>query len=620
MISPNFLPPEIKKSLQKQNSDHKFFRVLVWSAIPNLNWPTLNLPQARARRRVGDQIWLALLFVAIFVVGIFGYPAADAAYRVYKLYPIVKQVKSSALAYEFNSLYIQAQSAHYHLQRLNKDSRTLARLRFIPGLGPKLQQINNTAAGAEMALHAFLPSLEVLSNMDGKVHEIPATERREVIAHIAQNSDELKAASNLLKKGSLPLAPHQVRAALAAIDQAASLSRDLPEILGVNEPARYLVVFANNLEIRPAGGFIGSYGLLTVKDGEIADFQVRDSYELPGARNVNLGPPAPPVAQRFLAINGFPFRDSNWDPDHQAAAQSIKAAYAREGGEYGGEIKGVITVTTEVLKETMALTGPVKVNELVFSEDNVVQELEKQVEITFYEQNISWFRRKDIVGDLARELRQRVEGFTFEQNMALLEMFGDLADRKHIAFSFDNAKLQESVSDSGWDGRLLPYSGDTLMVVDANLMGHKTEPAMVKKYSYGVSEDGGKLYGNLTIHYRHRGQLNPLVHNYRTYVRVYAPNGSKLVGSRGTDGTIDTMSEFNRTVFGTLLTVPIAQEKKITFTYELPSNVAADKNYSLQVLKQIGSYPIDLQLSFDFANVKREIRETFDTDKLYKLN
>ncbi|MFZ1654590.1 MAG: DUF4012 domain-containing protein, partial [Candidatus Moraniibacteriota bacterium] len=38
----------------------------------------------------------------------------------------------------------------------------------------------------------------------------------------------------------------------------------------------FLVLFQNNMELRPGGGFIGSFGILKVKDGSITDFSSND--------------------------------------------------------------------------------------------------------------------------------------------------------------------------------------------------------------------------------------------------------------------------------------------------------------------------------------------------------
>ena len=38
----------------------------------------------------------------------------------------------------------------------------------------------------------------------------------------------------------------------------------------------FLILFQNNMEIRPGGGYIGSFGILKVKDGQVTDIQTHD--------------------------------------------------------------------------------------------------------------------------------------------------------------------------------------------------------------------------------------------------------------------------------------------------------------------------------------------------------
>ena len=95
MIEPNFLPPQIKLKLQKQSSADFKTRAFVSHGAPV--WPRLSLgfPSAlRLRLAAGERVFLGLIFLALIIVGMFVLPAADAAYRVYKLYPFVGSLKS----------------------------------------------------------------------------------------------------------------------------------------------------------------------------------------------------------------------------------------------------------------------------------------------------------------------------------------------------------------------------------------------------------------------------------------------------------------------------------------------------------------------------------------------
>ena len=48
----------------------------------------------------------------------------------------------------------------------------------------------------------------------------------------------------------------------------------LPEILGVNRPQKYLLLFQNDTELFPSGGLISSYGTVAFEGGRISEFEL----------------------------------------------------------------------------------------------------------------------------------------------------------------------------------------------------------------------------------------------------------------------------------------------------------------------------------------------------------
>jgi hypothetical protein len=53
----------------------------------------------------------------------------------------------------------------------------------------------------------------------------------------------------------------------------------LPDIsINLSKPSpKYLILFQNNLELRPAGGYIGNFGILKVKNGQIVSLETHDT-------------------------------------------------------------------------------------------------------------------------------------------------------------------------------------------------------------------------------------------------------------------------------------------------------------------------------------------------------
>src|SRR5579859_2233306 len=53
------------------------------------------------------------------------------------------------------------------------------------------------------------------------------------------------------------------------MSQVTSLFPLLPALLGIGTPANYLIEILDSTELRPAGGFIGNYGIVTLAEGQV---------------------------------------------------------------------------------------------------------------------------------------------------------------------------------------------------------------------------------------------------------------------------------------------------------------------------------------------------------------
>ncbi|HYD92226.1 MAG TPA: hypothetical protein VEA37_12155, partial [Flavobacterium sp.] len=273
---PNFLTPEIKQlyfTKSPQPTESIFRRVDVWASAIVLDWKAsrparVTKPVAvvaapkPAYKSTEKTSWIrgvVLGFVFVFAVGVaaFGYPVADAAYRLYKLYPLISDAKTSINSGNLKELYPEIKAAQYQLKALNKDMNALAPLRNLPLIGSKVQSARYLVRGSQKTVDVFVPVVHSVSQANN-LSELGPDQRKQIINHLAAQSNDLKIAALMLKRGESSLMPHQVRDGIHAIDKLAYIAPELPELLGVNAPKRYLIIFANNMEIRPAGGFVGS--------------------------------------------------------------------------------------------------------------------------------------------------------------------------------------------------------------------------------------------------------------------------------------------------------------------------------------------------------------------------
>ena len=101
----------------------------------------------------------------------------------------------------------------------------------------------------------------------------------------------------------------------------------------------YLVLFQNNMELRPTGGFIGSYALLNIGNGKMKGFSISDVYTADGQLKGHVDPPD--AIRKYLAQPHFFLRDSNYDPDFVVSSE--KAIWFLQK-ELGINVDGVIGI------------------------------------------------------------------------------------------------------------------------------------------------------------------------------------------------------------------------------------------------------------------------------------
>ncbi len=127
------------------------------------------------------------------------------------------------------------------------------------------------------------------------------------------------------------------------------------EKIGTNQGAqRYLIIVQDPNELRPTGGFITTYGVLTLDQGKIIDFNIDSSLTLDRLIEGKIEPPA--VVKQLLGQQNWRFHDSNLDADFKISGEQIAWFYQRFKSV---NIDGVIGTNTNLLRFILEQTGNV---------------------------------------------------------------------------------------------------------------------------------------------------------------------------------------------------------------------------------------------------------------------
>lgn len=394
----------------------------------------------------------------------------------------------------------------------------------------------------------------------------------------------------------------------------------LPTLLGYPTERNYLFFLQNNTELRPTGGFLGTFGVLTVVDAEMRTMETHDVYTYDGPSEKTPRPLPPEPIRKYIGIDKWYLRDANWSPDFPTSVETMERFYNDEAAiVLGGKvprIDGVIAVTPKLASDILRMTGPVTIDKITFTAENLVDTLEFQVEKGFVASGIPLEQRKRIVAKLAEEIVNRVKTFQLVKLVELLGVVGNDLKEGHISLSMKDPGLQRIVLENDWGGKMKAVAGDYVSVIDANLASLKTDRVMKRTITYSLAPAGQGYEGRLAIRYQNQGGFDWKTTRYRTYTRAYLPAGTVLLGTSGAmendklkdpgrhAGKVDTYNELGRTAFGAFISIEPGEIKTLEFRFLLAPGVVTMLNngmYQLDVEKQAGTLAHGLTLDLDFG-------------------
>lgn len=392
-----------------------------------------------------------------------------------------------------------------------------------------------------------------------------------------------------------------------AVAQLVPATTIIPAIAGFPDPQTYLFLLQNNTELRPTGGFIGTYGILKVASADITSFTTSDVYTLdtPMKDSLHLAPPTPLV--KYNDTTQWFFRDSNWSPDFPTAAKKSLELYRLENGPQRA-IDGVIAVTPTFVSSLLKISGDITIGSVTFTPENLIDKLQPRAD------------RKELIGEMSTILMKRLMALPQRRWQEVIVALTKALEEKQMLLYSNDTSLQQQIVDQNWGGNLRTGTVDSVYVVDANLASLKTDSVIDRRVDYTMDLDGTTARATASITYTNRGTFTAQTTRYRTYTRLYVPEGSTLTSSSGAlqndklhgarPGTVDVASEFGKTVFGAFISIEPGTSSTLSFSYTLPPSIAAavaEGTYELSVQKQPGTRGHALNGTLNFGKTIRAV-------------
>jgi hypothetical protein len=628
------------------------------------------------KKRKKIKPWVKAMTAVATVLLVFIVITSILAFSVYRkalvLKDSLKSLKDSVSSQDIQKIRTELPKVESSFNGFNRSYRLLGYLKIVPFVGNYYSDGNHALNAASYSLTAgstlldtIEPFADIIGFGGGSGNAVSADQNAQqridfvikAIPSLVPKMDELSKNALAIKneldlidparypakyknyevRSTIKNVIDQVDQAYLLIENAKPILQAAPYILGTDGTRQYLVLFQNDKELRPTGGFITAYTVAKVTNGRFEPGVSDDIYNLDNKYKPNIKAPDPIVKYLKAPYTTSPYfrlRDINWNPDF-SDSMKIFLKEARTAGV--PDVDGIIAVDTQVLVNLLDVIGPIGVpgfgdfSTKIVPECNcpqVIYELESFADVegaVVWSENEpgkivfappNYQNRKKIIGPLMNSILANTLGQPKDKIPALFDaMFRSLTE-KHILFYFTDDKTQKAASEFGIAGTFKDAkSSDFLAIVDANLGGRKSNLYLTQDVAQELETDKtGNIIKTLTITYKNTekqdGWLNSIMPNW---VRVYVPKGSELISFDGVETKIPSYEEYNKTVYAGSFELRPLGVSKVTLKYKLPMKF---KDYYVEYIQKQPGKNSNL---FTFSIGKLEEEHVITTDKEIRI-
>lgn len=597
---------------------------------------------APPKKELNKKLPIIVLVVGI-ILGLFGMsvylPYRALKNRYVRLQVMAKEIPVLLKDKNLEGLKSKLNEVSAEAVGAQKDYARLGWARFVPILGSYYSDGDrfikaglNVLDAGKLTIETVAPYADIIGlNKTAVGGGITAQQRIDLVIgtidkvkpQLAQIGQKLADAKSEVDKVNVSKYPEKLKLAqgVELLDKAVSLVNDarpllesLPYLVGKETPRKYLVLFQNDAELRPTGGFMTGYAVISVANGKISVLQSDDIYKLDERFPKKIKAPDP-ILKYHPNVPYWYLRDQNLSPDLKSSMETFMPNYKQTGSP---EVDGVITLTTQVLVDLLKVTGRIGVPGYGnFSAEN---DPRCNCPSAFYELQVlaggeeaviwdpvtgkiikaptNYGNRKQFLGPVMYSILANVMSQPKSKIPDLFSAVLKSISGKHLMLYMFDAKAQAAVESFNMAGRVRPNADgqDYLMVVDTNFSGAKTN-IWVKYKADQVIEIGsdGTVTKTLTLIYTNPQDTSVKISEtnrslngkFRDWLRVYVPKGSELIEAKGFELGQAVGEDLGKTVFEGFFSLTPLNVSTISFKYKLPFKVKTP--YKEMIQKQGGT-------------------------------
>ena len=381
-------------------------------------------------------------------------------------------------------------------------------------------------------------------------------------------------------------------------------------VLGEDKEKIYLILFQNNMELRPTGGFIGSFAVVGFNKGAMTKFNVYDVYDADGQLKGYVEPPW--QIKEYLNQPAWYLRDSNWDPDFPKSAQRAEWFLDKS---MDIQVDGVIAIDLNFARDLVGTFGSVYVADFDKRIDS-----KNFYEVVQYEAEKKFFpgsrQKGNFLLALSRTIFNDFKSADKRQIVQILETSYQNLNKRHIQVFLHEARLQEKIDNLGWGGAIREpvcslenCLSDWASLVEANLGVNKANYFISRDLKFKVEVSQETIRRHMEVNFVNKARtFMGDKGKYKAYVRLLLPIGVEIkkveLGDQNDLKAVDFKEELvsGRKEVGFLLELAPSESKKAIFEWDGGKAIDLSKNgeYRFYLRKQAGidSFPFSFEANF----------------------
>lgn len=468
-----------------------------------------------------------------------------------------------------------------------------------------------------------------LDTIETKIGEIQASINQINAAKYPEEIKGIQIKSNIIKAQEL-------------IDQTYKLVKDgkpllskVSWLLGKDAPRKYLMIFQNDGELRPSGGFWTAYSTLTISNGKVTPGTASNIYDLDDKINSRVAAPRL-IKSYHINVPYLNLRDSNLSPDFPTDAQIFLEQYTK-ATKTKDKFDAIVAIDTQILVDMVRVLGKLDTRVGTFTTDpdkrcdgcpQIIYEMQW---MSGRPRDYIELNRKDFMNPLMSALLANVMGSEKSKMGSLMEAFFKNVNQKHVMVYFPDQQMQNIGNQANITGKIFDVdkSIDYLHLNDANFASAKSNIFITQKIKHEINIKNGVASHKISITYTNpasgsncnleKGGLCLNASTYRDLFRFYTPIGSKLIKMTGSEIETVQYEELNKQVFEGFYgnKFGLNPQSNLKTSIEYTSGATIGSTYTLMLQKQPGTKPVEYDLTI---NGQKQPTFQWSADKTIKFS